>query len=215
MTNQINNYDSTIVRNRYQRISPFYNVMEILPERRYISWREELWSLVKGPEVLEVGVGTGKNIAFFPDGVKVTGVDLTQGMLEQARNRAAILKRDATLLLGDAQSLEFPDATFDTVIATFVFCSVADPVQGLREVSRVVKPGGQVLLLEHVRSDKPILGELMDFLNPALVRVTGANINRRTVDNVRGAGLSIDHVENLGVGDIYKMIIAHREERYV
>jgi ubiquinone/menaquinone biosynthesis C-methylase UbiE len=215
MTNQINNYDSTIVRNRYQRISPFYNVMEILPERRYISWREELWSLVKGPEVLEVGVGTGKNIAFFPDGVKVTGVDLTQGMLEQARNRAAILKRDATLLLGDAQSLEFPDATFDTVIATFVFCSVADPVQGLREVSRVVKPGGQVLLLEHVRSAKPILGELMDFLNPALVRVTGANINRRTVDNVRGAGLSIDHVENLGVGDIYKMIIAHREERYV
>ena len=215
MTNQINNYDSTIVRNRYQRISPFYNVMEILPERRYISWREQLWSLVKGPEVLEVGVGTGKNIAFFPDGVKVTGVDLTQGMLEQARNRAAILKRDATLLLGDAQSLEFPDATFDTVIATFVFCSVADPVQGLREVSRVVKPGGQVLLLEHVRSAKPILGELMDFLNPALVRVTGANINRRTVDNVRGAGLSIDHVENLGVGDIYKMIIAHREERYV
>lgn len=215
MTNQINNYDSTIVRNRYQRISPFYNVMEILPERRYISWREELWSLVKGPEVLEVGVGTGKNIAFYPDGVKVTGVDLTQGMLEQARNRAAILKRDATLLLGDAQSLEFPDATFDTVIATFVFCSVADPVQGLREVSRVVKPGGQVLLLEHVRSAKPILGELMDFLNPALVRVTGANINRRTVDNVRGAGLSIDHVENLGVGDIYKMIIAHREERYV
>lgn len=215
MTNQINNYDSTIVRNRYQRISPFYNVMEILPERRYISWREELWSLVKGPEVLEVGVGTGKNIAFFPDGVKVTGVDLTQGMLEQARNRAAILKRDATLLLGDAQSLEFPDAVFDTVIATFVFCSVADPVQGLREVSRVVKPGGQVLLLEHVRSAKPILGELMDFLNPALVRVTGANINRRTVDNVRGAGLSIDHVENLGVGDIYKMIIAHREERYV
>jgi ubiquinone/menaquinone biosynthesis C-methylase UbiE len=215
MTNQINNYDSTIVRNRYQRISPFYNVMEILPECRYISWREELWSLVKGPEVLEVGVGTGKNIAFFPDGVKVTGVDLTQGMLEQARNRAAILKRDATLLLGDAQSLEFPDATFDTVIATFVFCSVADPVQGLREVSRVVKPGGQVLLLEHVRSAKPILGELMDILNPALVRVTGANINRRTVDNVRGAGLSIDHVENLGVGDIYKMIIAHREERYV
>jgi hypothetical protein len=82
-------------------------------------------------------------------------------------------------------------------------------------VSRVVKPGGQVLLLEHVRSAKPILGELMDFLNPALVRVTGANINRRTVENVRRAGLSIDRVENLGMGDIYKMIIAHREERYV
>jgi ubiquinone/menaquinone biosynthesis C-methylase UbiE len=215
MTIQNNDISSSITRDRYQRISSFYDLMEILPERRYISWREQLWSLVKGPEVLEVGIGTGKNIPFYPDGVKVTGVDLTQGMLERARNRAAILKRDVTLLLGDAQSLEFSDAAFDTVIATFVFCSVADPIQGLREVSRVVKPNGQVLLLEHVRSAKPVLGEVMDILNPVLVRVTGANINRWTVENVSRAGLRIEHVENLGTGDIYKMIIAYRDESYV
>jgi ubiquinone/menaquinone biosynthesis C-methylase UbiE len=215
MTIQNNDISSSITRDRYQRISSFYDLMEILPERRYISWREQLWSLVKGPEVLEVGIGTGKNIPFYPDGVKVTGVDLTQGMLERARNRAAILKRDVTLLLGDAQSLEFSDAAFDTVIATFVFCSVADPIQGLREVSRVVKPNGQVLLLEHVRSAKPVLGEVMDILNPVLVRVTGANINRWTVENVSRAGLRIEHVENLGRRDIYKMIIAYRDESYV
>ncbi|MHA1939135.1 MAG: class I SAM-dependent methyltransferase [Candidatus Thorarchaeota archaeon] len=215
MTIKTNNYCSSITRNRYQRISSFYDLMEILPERRYISWREKLWSLVKGPEVLEVGIGTGKNIAFYTDGVKVTGVDLTPGMLERARNRVASLKREVTFLLGDAQSLEFPAKSFDTIVATFVFCSVADPVQGLREVYRVAKPGGQVLLLEHVRSNKPVLGEMMDFLNPVLVRITGANINRRTVDNVRRAGLIIDHIEDLGMGDIYKLIIAHREERYV
>ncbi|NIT41773.1 MAG: methyltransferase domain-containing protein, partial [Gammaproteobacteria bacterium] len=97
------------------------DLMEILPERRYISWRERLWSLVRGPEVLEVGVGTGKNLAFYPEGVRVTGIDLTPGMLDRARDRAALLNREATFLLGDAHSLEFPAATFDTVVATFVF----------------------------------------------------------------------------------------------
>jgi len=208
MMDQRYNYDSSITRNRYQRISNFYDLMEILPERRYISWREHLWSLVRGPEVLEVGVGTGKNLAFYPDEVQVTGVDLTPGMLVRARNRAAILNRDVTLLIGDAHSLEFPDASFDTVVATFVFCSVSDPVQGLRELGRVVKPDGQILLLEHMRSGKQVVGEIMDILNPAVVRVTGANINRRTVDNIRLAGLRIERVENLGMGDIFKLITA-------
>ncbi len=210
MTNQADSHASSRTRDRYQRISQVYDVMEILPERRYISWRERLWSLVRGPEILEVGVGTGKNIAFYPEGVWVTGVDLTPGMLDRARKRAAILNREVTLLLGDAQNLDFADASFDTIVATFVFCSVSDPVRGLRELGRVVKPDGQIFLLEHVCSDKPVVGELMEILNPALVRVTGANINRRTVENVRRSGLLIERVEDLGLGDIFKLIIARR-----
>ena len=212
MTDQVDNHETTRTRNRYQRISLVYDGMEILPERRYISWRERLWSLVRGPEVLEVGVGTGKNFSFYPDGVRVTGVDLTPGMLDRARKRAAVLNRDVTLLLGDAQNLEFPDSTFDTVVATFVFCSVSDPQLGLRELARVVKLDGQILLMEHVRSDKLLVGELMDILNPVVVRVTGSNINRRTVENVRRSGLLIERVEDLGTGDIFKLIIASRKE---
>ena len=212
MKNQADSHASSLTRDRYQRISQVYDVMEILPERRYISWRECLWSLVRGPEVLEVGVGTGKNIAFYPEGVRVTGVDLTPGMLDRARKRAAILNREVTLLLGDAQNLDFADASFDTIVATFVFCSVSDPVRGLRELGRVVKPDGQIFLLEHVRSEKPVVGALMDILNPIVVRVTGANINRRTVENVRRSGLLIERVEDLVMGDIFKLIIARRKD---
>ena len=212
MTDQVDNHETTRTRNRYQRISQVYDTVEILPERRYISWRERLWSQVKGPEVLEVGVGTGKNLAFYPQGVRVTGVDLTPEMLDRARKRAAILNRGVTLLLGDAQELEFPDASFDTVVASFVFCSVSDPVLGLQELGRVVKPDGQIFLMEHVRSAKPVVGELMDILNPVVVKVTGANINHRTVENVSRSGLLIERVEDLGIGDIFKLIITHRKK---
>ncbi|MBK5108183.1 MAG: class I SAM-dependent methyltransferase [Anaerolineales bacterium] len=186
--------------------------MEILQERRYLPWRERMWALVRGPEVLEVGVGTGKNFAFYPKEVRVTGVDLTPGMLDRARKRAVILKRNVTLLLGDTQNLNFPDSSFDSVVATFVFCSVSDPMLGLRELGRVVKPDGQIFLMEHVRSGKQVVGEMMEILNPVVVRVTGANINRRTVENVYRSGLMIDRVNNLGMGDIFKLIIARRKK---
>jgi ubiquinone/menaquinone biosynthesis C-methylase UbiE len=203
--------ETQITRSRYQRISTLYDFMETLPERRYKPWRERLWSLVKGPKVLEVGVGTGKNIPFYPNGLQITGIDLTPGMLERARKRAVDLKLDVDLRIGDVQALDFPDETFDSVVATFVFCSVPDPLLGLGQLVRVVKPAGQVILMDHVRSEEPLFGMLMDALNPIVVRITGANINRRTVENVREASLVVDYVEALGMGDIFKLIVAHRE----
>ncbi len=203
--------ETQITRARYQRISTLYDFMEILPERRYKPWRERLWSLVKGPKVLEVGVGTGKNMGFYPNGLQITGIDLTPGMLDRARIRADDLKLDVDLRIGDVQALDFPDETFDSVVATFVFCSVPDPMLGLGQLVRVVKPTGQVILMDHVRSEQPLFGMLMDALNPIVVRITGANINRRTVENVREASLVIDHVEALGMGGIFKLIVAHRE----
>ena len=199
-----------LTRARYQRISSFYDPMEGLAEGRYKRWRERIWSMVKGPKVLEAGVGTGKNIPHYPQGMEIIAIDLTPGMLEQAQRRAEALNVDVDLQLGDVQCLPYPDNFFDNVIATFLFCSVPDPVLGLRELGRVVKPDGQVLLLEHMRSPNPVLGAFMDVVNPVTVRMTGANINRRTVENVRRSGLHLDQVEDLAMGGIFKLIVASK-----
>ncbi len=201
---------TALTRSRYQRLAPFYDRMEGLVECRYQSWRRRLWSLVRGPEVLEIGVGTGKNIPHYPPGLSITAIDLTPGMLERAQHRASVIGARVELQLGDAQQLDFSGNTFDEVVATFVFCSVPDPVLGLQEAARVLKPGGRLLLLEHMRAANPLLGTLMDALNPVVVRVMGANINRRTVENVRRSGLRVQQVEDVGMGGIFKLIVAQK-----
>ena len=200
---------TALTRQRYQRISTIYDRMEGLMERRFRPWREKAWQFASGPRILEVGVGTGKNMEFWPKDCKVTAIDLTQGMLDIARKRAMQLQRAGDdLFLADVQHLELPSRIFDTVIATFVFCSVPDPVQGLRELGRVVRPDGHIVLLEHVRIDRPIIVAMMDALAPLIVRPNGANINRRTVTNVQLSDLKIDHVMDLDKMGMFKLIFA-------
>jgi ubiquinone/menaquinone biosynthesis C-methylase UbiE len=130
-------------------------------------------------------------------------------MLDNARRRVQTLNRvDDDLFVADVQHLDLPSGIFDTAIATFVFCSVPDPVQGLRELGRVVCPDGHILLLEHVRIDQPIVGLFMDMLAPLIVKLNGANINRRTVTNVRLAGLRINHIMDLDKMGMFKLIFA-------
>ena len=201
---------TAITQMRYQRLAPFYDQMENGAEQLFQPWRERLWQQVRGPKVIEVGVGTGKNMPYYPDGLDITAIDLTPGMLERARKRITALNLSVDLRLGDVQALEFPDTSFDAAVATFVFCSVPDPVLGLSEVRRVLKPGGKVYLLEHVRSAHRLLGALMDLLNPLVVQMMGANINRQTVSNIQEAGMELVDVENLRLGGIFKLIIARR-----
>lgn len=208
MVLNINVKETMATRARYNRIAPLYDFLETLAERRYRNWRQRVWSLVEGPKVLEVGVGTGKNMPYYPPGVQVTGVDLSEKMLLRARRRAERMGLSVTLLQMDAQVLDFPDDTFDSAVATFVFCSVPDPVQGLREMTRVVRPGGRIVLLEHVRAEHPLLGRLMDLLDPLVARLMGPHINRETVENVRRAGLTLERVEDVGMGGIFKLIVA-------
>ena len=194
---------------RYNRLAPIYDLQEAAVERLAFSrWRERIWSQVEGRRILEVGVGTGKNIAYHSKGSRITVIDLSDKMLARAKRRVRMLAAETELTLADAQVLPFADCVFDTAVATFVFCSVPDAVLGLRELSRVVKPGGKIFLLEHVRVNKPVIGRLMDLLDPLVVRVMGPHINRTTTENVKRAGLEIERVEELTEGGLVKTIVA-------
>jgi len=200
-----------LARRRYNRIARVYDLLEGLVERsRYRQWRQLLWSKVTGKRVLEVGVGTGKNFPYYPAEAEVTAIDFSEKMLARAREKARKQKVMVNLLPMDVQKMEFPDNSYDTVVATFVFCSVPDSIKGLMEVERVCQPGGKVLLLEHVLSANRVLAWLMNVVNPVVVRVMGPNINRRTVENVVKSGLIVEKVTNLAAG-IFKLIEARKK----
>lgn len=195
------------VRDRYDRIAPVYDLFEWLIEWRFRGWRRELWSQVTGGRVLELGVGTGKNLPFHPSEASVVALDISPGMLRRARRRAAALGSSAQLLVADAEALPFEDGSFDVVVATFLFCSVPDAARGLREARRMLAPGGRLLLLEHVLSERPILRALMRWVDPIPFHVWGAHIDRETVASVRTAGLVVLECQNKSL-DIVKLIVA-------
>ncbi|NGM84243.1 class I SAM-dependent methyltransferase [Paenibacillus sp. 7124] len=197
-----------IIRKRYDRISGIFDVMERMIKKE---WRADLLSKAEG-EVLEVGVGTGANLSYYPPrAAGVTGIDFSPGMLRYAKQKALHTPFPVTLLEMDAQHLDFPDNSFDYVVATCVFCSVPDPIAGLKEIRRVCKPDGKVLLLEHMRSEQPLLGLVMDVLNPVTVRISGANINRRTLQNIEKAGLRIE--ENVPLmGSIVRSLVLNPDK---
>lgn len=199
----INEQETASVRRKYNRNARWFDVMDHMVRD---PWRVQLIGNAWG-RVLELGVGTGANLPLYDPGVtsELVGIDFSPGMLERARTKKCQVP--VMLLEMDAQALQFPDASFDTVLATCVFCTVPDPVLGLREARRVCRPGGQVLLLEHVRLDRPVIGPLMDLVDPLVVALIGTHINRRTVENARLAGLQIERVENVR-GDLIKLIHA-------
>ncbi len=198
-------------RRAYDRASRWYDIQEWLPERMaFRKWRRMLWEMVPEGHVLEIGVGTGKNLRHYRPNHQVTAIDFSPKMLERARKNAGRWGVEADLLLMDAQALEFPDSSFGSAVSTFVFCSVPDPVLGLREVRRVLAPGGRVYLLEHVLSGKQPLRWAMQCLNGVVHTMAGANINRDTVSNVEAAGFTLVEVRSLWL-DVVKLIVAEKE----
>lgn len=183
------------IKNRYNRISGIYDSMDKMIKD---SWRQDLLKNVTG-NVLEVGIGTGGNLPFYPPNIRLTGIDFSPGMLKKAREKVETLDLpyQVSLVEMNAQEMDFPDNTFDYVVATCVFCSVPDPVKGLQEMSRVCKPDGKIIMLEHMRSENAVVGKIMDIVNPVTVNIWGANINRRTLENINKAGLSIEEKEDL------------------
>jgi ubiquinone/menaquinone biosynthesis C-methylase UbiE len=204
----MNDKETRLTQRRYDRQAALYDLREVPVEALgFKRFRKLLWQAVKTGRLLEIGVGTGKNMQHHPEGARVVAIDLSPRMIRKAAAKARRLGREVDLVIADAQRLPFRDGVFDGAAATFVFCSVPNPVAGLEEVNRVVRRGGRVDLLEHVRSGFGIVGWAMDRLNPVVVRMMGANINRDTVGNVSRAGIGIDEVESRGFG-IIKLIRA-------
>lgn len=200
-------------RARYERLAPFYDRFAARTERRLQPAFARLWSEVRGPEVLEAGVGTGRQMPFYPAGVHVTAIDLSPRMLARAQRRAGDLGVPVELWLGDVQALDFASASFDEAVAVCVFCSVPDPLLGFHELARVVKPGGAIRLLEHVRPRQPLLAFLMDAFSPLHARLRGSHLNRRTVETVEQSGLLLERVEALDELGIFNLIVASTPQR--
>jgi ubiquinone/menaquinone biosynthesis C-methylase UbiE len=209
LTPEVKMYGDKAEARRYDRVAWRYDFLESPMEKMFFSkLRKQMLADVRG-KVLDVGVGTGKNLPYFPQGIDLTGIDISPKMLEKARKRAKRLGINFDFEVMDVEDLRFPDSTFDFVVVTFVFCSVTDPVKGLRELARVVKDDGAILMLEHVRSENRVIGKLMDWFNPVARWLFGPNINRRTVANVEAAGLEVISVESKGP-KILKKIVARR-----
>jgi len=198
-----------VTQRRYDRQALWFDLNDVPMELFARRLRRWLWGKIDGGRVLEVGVGTGRNLPYHPPRSEVTAIDISPKLLAKAARKAHKKGQPVELGLMDAQRLAFADGSFDSAATTFVFCSVPDPLVGLAEVRRVLKPGGRFLLLEHVRLKNRILGWLMDRLNPIAVRLSGANINRDTVGNVAKAGFEIVAVDS-HMGGLVKLIEARK-----
>ncbi|MCG9971827.1 class I SAM-dependent methyltransferase [Christiangramia crocea] len=193
------------IKKRYDRIASCYDWLEgVMAGSRFEKWMQPILRKAKG-KTLEAGIGTGRSIPYYPKGVQLTAIDFSPKMLKKAEKKFAESPIPVKFMEMDVQHLEFPDNSFDTVVTSCVFCSVPDPVKGLKEIRRVLKPGGQLLMLEHMRSHKKFLGKLMDWLNFIPLNIWGANINRETLDNLKKAGFSNPEVKDLWM-DIVKQI---------
>ena len=179
-------------RARYDRIAPFYDLMQRLNERRFAPFRAALWGRVQGPRVLEVGVGTGINIPLYPAGLRITGIDLSPRMLDRARRRLPA-SASVELLEADAQDLPFPDASFDAIVCECAFCTFPGKDIAAAEFARVLKMGGGVGISDLTRTAAP-LPELEGLL--AWVACIGDALPVQEYGSIlTHAGLSVEKTE--------------------
>lgn len=190
---------------KWDRASGRYDLFSRGPERRWAPYKRELFSSMRG-RVLFLAVGTGIDIQFFPPGLGIVALDLSPRMISKAAPRAKAYDGRIDLTLMDVESLGFPDHSFDQVFTSCTFCSVPDPVAGLRELRRVLRPGGELRMFEHTGSRWFPFNVMMHIMTP-LSRLGGPELNRDTVGNVVKAGLQLRSVRNLYL-DILRVIVA-------
>jgi ubiquinone/menaquinone biosynthesis C-methylase UbiE len=195
------------VRSIYDKMADRYDGMIRLSERLFMGdGRRWVCSQARG-DVLEIAVGTGRNLPFYPQEVRLTGVDLSPAMLAVARQHAQKLGRAVDLRVGNAQALDFPDASFDTVVCTLSLCTIPDDRRAVAEAMRVLRSGGRLLLLEHVRSPIAAVRTLQRLLEPLFVRFWADHLLRDPLDYLASEGLELERVERSAWGIVERLSV--------
>lgn len=196
----------------YDRFARWYDLVEGIPDilgvRRL---RQRLLKRASG-DVLEVAAGTGKNLAYYPDQCRITAVDISREMLNVARKRSAQLTIDVDILLADAVTLPFSDRSFDTVISSLSTCTFPDPLAALKEMKRVCRPAGRVLLLEHGRSDRDRLGRWQDRHADQFAKPLGCHWNREPLELAQAAGLNVIETKRNFFGVFHSIVAKPAED---
>ena len=198
----------TKTQQKWDAASRTLDLFGFAEDRRLGPHKRRLFSKMRGATLM-VAAGTGNDFKFFPLDMSVVAIDISQKMLERAARKVTDYRGSIELRQMDVCDLPFADATFDTVATACTFCSVPRPVVGLRELYRVLKPGGQILMFEHVRSAIGQLAIMMDLFT-LLSRRFGPDLNRDTVGNVQKAGFRLRRVENVYL-DVVKIIEAVKD----
>ncbi len=191
--------DFRTIKRAYAILSPVYDILwgKIFHPGRVAAIN--LLETHPGDHVLEVGVGTGLNLPLYPRRCHVTGIDISEEMLRKAQERTRALGlRDVTLELMDASDLPFPNGTFDHVLATYVISAVPDPVRTLREMRRVCRPKGHVVILNHFKSENPVIGALEEMVAPVCTRL-GFNTGLKLTPLLERVALSPDRLHRVNV----------------
>jgi ubiquinone/menaquinone biosynthesis C-methylase UbiE len=197
--------DTERVRHIYDDAAGRYDRSMGLAEALFFG-RGRAWvcSRARG-DVLEVAVGTGRNLPLYPPEVRLTGIELSPAMLALAQARARTLGHTADLRAGDAQALDFPDNSFDTVVFTVALCTIPDDRRAVAEAIRVLRPGGRLLWLEHVRSPVLPVRALQRVLEPFCVRTQADHLLREPLDHLSGTSMEVERVERSRLGVVERL----------
>ncbi len=192
-------------RRVWDKAAPSYDQQIAFFEKvQFGGGREWLGARARG-RVLDVAIGTGRNLPFYPADATITGVELSPAMLGIARQRAADLGRTVELREGDAEQLPLPDASFDTVVCALSLCTIPDPTAAIGEMHRVLVPGGRLLLLDNIGSTWPPIYAAQWLLERVTIRAAGEHFTRRQLPLVRAAGFEIVEVERLKAGSVERV----------
>lgn len=193
------------VRRLYDASAGRYDRTIAIPERLLFGSGRQWAAGLAHDRTLEVAVGTGRNLPYYDRRVRLTAMDVSERMLELAAQRAHRLRREVELLVADAQALPFDDDAFDTVVATLALCSIPDDAAGVREMARVLRPGGRLVLLDHVRSPLRPVRVVQRALEPLFLRLEADHLLRQPEVRVAEAGLAVEHCQRSKLGLVLRL----------